>query len=140
MPNDTNNCIFTGTLGRDIELKYVSNNMAIASFSIAVNSTKKVGNEWKSETDWIMVKCFGKQAESIAERAQKGTPLMVSGRLKQEKWETKDGEKKERIIVLANSVEVLLRPRKDAQGGTYDNYGGSNTRTAPDEFTDLEPF
>ena len=137
--NDINRSFFTGTLGRDIELKYSAGDMAIASFSIAVNSSRKdkKTDNWINEVEWINVKAFGRLAEDIAKRAGKGFSLLVAGRFKEEKWETKDGEKRSRVVIMADSIEVLDRPRKGAAAETP---AAGGTRTDTYEHTDLEPF
>ena len=143
MPNDINDVKLTGTIGKELEIKYGQSGTAYVSFSIAVNSYKKDkdGGQPTKETVWVVIKVFGKTAEMLSENATKGTPVFVSGKLKEEKWEANDGEKKSMWCVIANTVEVIMRPRK---GESIDTYRGNTDRKGsydpPTEVSGTDPF
>ena len=93
-----NVCIFSGRITRDAETKQVREDLSITSFSIAVDS----GYGERKRTDFINVKAFKKDA--LAPHLLKGKAVAVHGEYQEEKWE-KDGEKKSRVVILANHIE-----------------------------------
>lgn len=119
-----NKVILIGNLTANPELKYTSGGLAVTSFTIAVNEripSKKDGAA-REEVGFFDVSVFGKTAENCANYLSKGRPVLVEGRLRQEKWE-KDGVKRSKVTIVANTVQFL--------GGK----GGSDTRSeaAPDD-------
>lgn len=83
----------------------------IANFSLAVNRnyTDKNGNK-QEETDFLNIKMFGRSADALEEWAIKGQVIYVEGRLNKRSWE-KDGEKKYRLDIIANSFQFGEKPR-----------------------------
>jgi single-strand DNA-binding protein len=100
--------IAAGNLGKDPEVRYIANGTAVASFNLAVNRqwTDKQSGEKKKETTWIPVEVFGKLAEVCGEHLKKGSQALIEGRLKLDQWE-KDGQKKERMKVIADEVRFI---------------------------------
>lgn len=96
-----------GNLTRDPELRYVPSGTAVASFSIAVNKTYVSNGEKKEEVSFIKVNAWGKVAEMVGEYLTKGRAVLVSGSLKQERWETEDGKQRDKTLVNAVSVQFL---------------------------------
>ena len=103
MANDLNQCNFIGRLGKDPETRYAASGTAVCNFSIAV------GYKYKEEesTEWVRVTTFGKLAEIIAEYVSKGSQVFVSGRMKTNAWEDKDGVKRYTTEIIANTVQFL---------------------------------
>jgi len=99
-----------GCLGRDPELKYFDSGSVVGNFSIAVNRPKKDG---ESVADWFDCKAWGKTAEFLGNYIKKGYRVSIVGRLEQEKWEGKDGEKRSRTVVVVDRLENLT-PRDQA--------------------------
>lgn len=113
-----NKVIMLGNLTRSPELKYSPTGTAIASFGIAVNRKFKQGDELKEEVCFLDVTVFGKQAESAAQYLDKGRQALVEGRLQQQRWETDGGEKRNKIVVIAESVVFVgHKPSDDPHGG-----------------------
>lgn len=110
-----NNMAFTGRLTRDPEMKYTQANLAICTLAVAINNPKKVGGEWKSETVFIDVTCFDKTAERAAELV-KGDAVYVEGKLKQDNWESKDGQKRSKILCGAMSIKPIKDPETGGSG------------------------
>ena len=73
------------------------------------NSTR--GGERRQETHFFTVVVWGKQAESCGEYLDKGSQVMVEGRLQTREWETKDGQKRNVVEVVAERVQFLGRPK-----------------------------
>ena len=98
-----------GNLTREIELRYAASGTAIASFGLAANRRKKVGDQWEDETSYIKCVAFQTLAENIAQSADKGTRLIVSGYLKQNDWTDKDGNERRELELVVNDAGLELR-------------------------------
>lgn len=108
---DVNSVILIGRLTRDLgtderSFGYVANGQARANVSIAVNRSKKSGEEWVEEVSYFDVTIWGKTAENLKPYLTKGKQIAVDGYLKQDRWE-KDGQKMSRVSIVANNVQLL---------------------------------
>jgi len=95
-----NHCVLTGHLGADPEMFYTKEGEPIASFNLAFKSGKE-------KTGWIKVTCFKKLAEVCEKYLHKGAKITVVGSLDQEKWDSKEGEHRSTLKVIANSLEFI---------------------------------
>lgn len=99
----------TGNVTRDPELRFSNSGGAMASFGVAVNTRKLENGEWvEGDSHFFDVQTFGTLAENVCESVEKGTRVVVTGRLQQRTWE-KDGEKKSKIEIVADEVAPSLR-------------------------------
>lgn len=112
---DTNQVITVGRLTRDAELKYTNSGVAVCSFSIAVNTSKKSGDQWVDEANFFDVTQFGQMAESVHQFLKKGQQVCVTGHLKQDRWET-DGQKRSKISIIAEFVQLLGGKKSESTG------------------------
>jgi single-strand DNA-binding protein len=125
-----NKVILMGNLTRDPDLRFTSSGQAICNFGLAVNRkwTSKDGQRQEDVT-FIRIKVWGRQGENCAQYLKKGSACMVDGRLESSKWETKEGEKRTTIEVVAENVQFLGgRDGGGGGGGSYDRGGGSYDR------------
>ena len=128
--SDINSVVIVGRLTRDAELRYLNSGTAVASISIAVNRSKKDGDQWISEANFFDVSYFGKGAEGIKPYLTKGTQIAVQGSLRQDRWE-KDGQKFSRENILADSIELLgSRSSSSQNNGNSDSFGGYQQRAS----------
>lgn len=102
-----NKVLLMGNLTRDPELRFTSNGSALTKFGLAVNRKYKAGEEWKEEVCFVDITVWGKQAENCAEYLSKGRPVFVEGRLQFSSWETDDGQKRNKLEVVAITVQFL---------------------------------
>jgi single-strand DNA-binding protein len=111
-----NQAIIIGNLSKDVTMKYLPSGSAVANFSVAVNERYK-GKDGvaKDEVDFFDVTCFGTLAENCEKYVAKGSKVLIVGKLKQETWE-KDGQKRSRIKIIAQTVQFLSRK----EGGNQD--------------------
>ena len=100
-----NNITIVGRVGRDPEVKFTSNEMTIANFSVATDH----GRDEKKKTTWHNVVVFGTLAENVAESLHKGARVIVAGRLEISEYDGKDGEKKKKTELIADAVGLELR-------------------------------
>ena len=96
-----------GFLVSGIELKHTTTGMAVGKGAISV--TKKVKDE-EPKTSFVDFVCFGRWAEISADSSKKGDKVILTGELKQERWETKDGQKRSKVIVVANQIYTHKTP------------------------------
>ena len=111
-----NRVILMGNITRDIEVRYVSNGLAVTDITLAVNDRRKKDNEWIEETSFIDVTLWGRNAEVVGEYLGKGSPLFVEGRLKQETWES-DGQKRSKIKVIGERTQFIGGKGEGSRGG-----------------------
>lgn len=119
MANDLNQCSFIGRLGSDVEMRYMPSGDAVASFSIAVGSQwkDKTSGEKKESVEWVNITAFGKLGEICGEYLRKGSQVYVSGRLKTEKYQAKDGTDRYSTKVIAENMQMLGSRQ---QGGDHE--------------------
>lgn len=101
-----NVCVFTGNLTRDVELRYTPAGHAVTDGTIAINERFKKGDEWQERTLFLDFNAWTNVAERLTNQAQKGSRLLVEGKLEQESWE-KDGQKRSKVVLRLNRFEVL---------------------------------
>lgn len=97
-----NRIILIGNATRDTEVNYTTSGTAVATISLAVNSTFKKNDEKVEKVLFIKCKVFGRQAESCGHYLLKGNPVLIEGRLEINEWE-KDGVKKSSPEVIAST-------------------------------------
>lgn len=126
-----NRAIIVGNLTRDPELRYTQGGLAVADVALAVNDRVKRGEDWVDEVSYLDVTFFGKSAETVNQYLTKGSPLLVEGRLKQERWE-KDGQKRSKVKIIAEQMKFLESGRKEGGGGQQagQSAGAGNQPTA----------
>lgn len=100
-----NSVVLIGRLTRDPELRYTTSQMAVATFSLAIDRPVRAGKE--RETDFPRITVFGKQAENCEKYLAKGRMAAVQGRLQTGSYTNKDGVKVYTTDVVADRVEFL---------------------------------
>lgn len=122
-----NKVILVGNLTRDPEVRYTTGGTAVCDITLAVNSqwTDKRTNERKEEVSFIDVTLWGRTAEIAGEYLAKGRPVLVEGRLQQDKWDDKDtGQKRSKLKVVADGMQLLgSRPDGGRDAGPREGGG-----------------
>jgi single-strand DNA-binding protein len=131
-----NKVILMGNLTRDPELRYTPQGTSVCNFGIAVNRKYKQAEEVKEEVTFINIVVFGKQADTCGQYLNKGSAVLVEGRLQERRWETEEGQKRSKHEVVAQNVRFLSRK----QGSVDNNSFGGGETLRPDETTEIEPF
>ena len=102
-----NRVILVGNLTRDPELQYIPSGMAVTEIGLAVNDRRKnAQGEWIEETTFVDVTLWGRQAEVASEYLNKGSPVLIEGRLKLDTWE-KEGKKQYKLRVVGERMQML---------------------------------
>jgi len=110
-----NKVFLIGNLVRPPELRYTPSGTAVADMRLAVNRNYTTqGGEKREETCFLTVVVWGKQAETCGEYLDKGSPILVEGRLQTREWETKEGQKRSVVEVVAERVQFMGRAKATA--------------------------
>lgn len=99
-----------GNATSDAELRFTPSGDAVATFTVAATPRTFRDGEWR-DGDPLFLRCsvWRQQAENVAESVMKGTRLVVTGRLKQRSYETREGEKRTVVELDADEVAVSLK-------------------------------
>ena len=109
---NTNVVILIGNLTKDPELQYTpSGKHSVVNFTIAVND----GFGDKQDTDFIECVAWRKIAEAVTNYCQKGSKVLVQGKLKQQVWKDREGNNRKRVYVNAQRVEFLNVRKQEAR-------------------------
>jgi single-strand DNA-binding protein len=133
-----------GNITRDPEMRFTPSGQPTASFGVAVNRRwqNRQTQDWEEATSFFDVVCWRDLAENVSESLQKGSRVIVSGRLEQRSWETPDGDKRSKVEIVADEVGPSLR-WATAQVTKADRRapdGGGAARTAATEPPPREPY
>lgn len=109
-----NQITITGRLGKDVELRTTQSGLTVAKFSIAANRPTK-----DKQADWFEVEAWKQSAEYVAKYASKGSMVAVVGRMENDRWEDRDGNKRDGWRLKADRVEVL-----DSKASATEEDGG----------------
>ena len=108
MAANINRVVLVGNLTRDPEIRQTPSGTSVCSLRIAVNSRRRdEGGQWTDKPNYFSVSVFGNQAESCAQYLSKGRPVAIDGRLDWREWQTQDGQKREAVEIVAESVQFL---------------------------------
>ena len=115
-----NRVVLVGNLTRDPELRHTPSGTAICKLRVAVNSRQKdpATGEWGEKPNYFDVTVWGQQGENCAQYLAKGRQVGVQGRLEWREWDAQDGNKREAVEIVADSVQ-FLGSRGDGEGGGY---------------------
>jgi single-strand DNA-binding protein len=118
-----NRVVLTGNLTRDPELRSTQGGTAVCSLRIASNSRRKdaTGN-WVEKPNYFDVTVWGAQGENCAQYLSKGRGVAIDGRLNWREWEDQNGNKRQSIDIIADSVQFL---------GSRDGGGENGGRFTP---------
>ncbi len=106
----SNNLTLIGNLVEDPELRFTPSGVAMAKIRLAVNRRwRGQDGEWQEDTSFFNGTVWREQAETVAESLQKGTRVIVTGRLEQRSWETEQGEKRSVVEVQIDEIGPSLR-------------------------------
>jgi single-strand DNA-binding protein len=131
------NITVVGNLTDDPELRFTPSGAAVANFTVASTPRffDKATNDWK-DGDALFLRCsvWRQAAENVAESLQRGGRVIVTGRLRQRSYETKEGEKRTVVELEVDEIGPSLRfatakvtkaSRGGGGGGGGSSYGGS---------------
>ena len=127
-----NKAILMGRLTRDPEVRYSQNDssMAIARFSLAVDRRyKKQGDE--TTADFFNCTAFGKQGEFVEKYLKKGTKVVVTGRIQNDNYTNKDGQKVYSVQIMVEEIE-FAESKASSQSNAGNDGSAQPQMGAPD--------
>lgn len=126
-----NRVVLLGNLTRDPVLRYLPSGIAVCDLGLAVNDRRKNPNgEWVDEPTFVDITLFDRQAETAGEYLTKGSPVLIEGRLKMDRWQDKnDGQTRTKLKVVGDRL-VLVGSRPGAQGAGTGPQEGAAGRLA----------
>jgi single-strand DNA-binding protein len=104
-----NTVSIVGNVTRDPELRFTPSGAPVCTFGVAWNRRYERGGEQVEDVSFFDVTCWSSLAENVAESITKGTRVIVYGRLDQRSWETPEGEKRNKVEIVADEVAPSLR-------------------------------
>jgi single-strand DNA-binding protein len=116
-----NKAIICGRLGKDPEMRYTPNGIAVSNFSVAVTKyvKKKEEEGYDPQTTWVDVTAWGSLAERVAEYAKSGTEVIVEGTLDTKSWEDKNHPDIKHYRMFINAANVQMgQGRKSSDAAT----------------------
>jgi len=130
-----NKVILMGNLTREPEVRYTPSGTAVCDFSIAINRTYTSNNDRKEEVCYVDITIWGKQAENSGKYLQKGSPVLIEGRLHQDRWTDRETQQQRtKLKVVAERVQFLGAPGKreefsdTTQNQQMQGYSGVDTQ------------
>jgi single-strand DNA-binding protein len=147
-----NNITLVGNLTREPELRFTAGGKGVTSFGLAVSRRYQVNGEWQEKTSFFNVSAWDQLGENAAASLNKGSRVIVNGRIETREYETKEGEKRTSVDIVADDIGPSLRwatatvertQRASADGGST---GGASRpasgggRPADPIYGDEEPF
>lgn len=124
-----NNTVLVGRLTKDVELRYTPSNVAVATFTLAVNRTFKNENGDR-EADFINCVMWRQQAENLANWAKKGALIGITGRIQTRSYDNQQGQRVYVTEVVAEQFQLL--ESRNSQGQSQ-----GQTRQAQQETPDF---
>lgn len=143
--SDINKVQIMGNVTNEPEVRWTPSGTAVANFSVATNRSYKQGDDWKTDVEYHNVTVWAKLAEHAGERLQKGTKVLIEGRLQTQSWDDKEsGKKMYKTVIIATEMILIDRYNKMSDNEppteSYDQDPASqidNSDMVEDTFGDL---
>ena len=138
--SNINTVVVTGNLTRDPELRNLPSGTAVCKMRVAVNTRRKNGStgEWEDKPNYFDVTVWGAQGENCATYLSKGRPVAIQGRLEWREWDDKEGNKRQSVEIIAESVQFL--GSRDGSGTGGGNGAGNGFTPQSDVPADTSDF
>lgn len=133
----SNNVTLIGNLTMDPELRFTPAGVAMARIGIAVNRRYQRDGEWQEQTSFLYGTVWREQAEHVAESLQKGSRVIVTGRMEQRTWQDKEGQTRDAVEVAIDEIGPSLRwatasvNKTERSGGEWGGGGGQGADVPP---------
>lgn len=123
--SNINRVIISGRLTRDPEVRATAGGTTVMGLGVAVNDRRRnqQTGQWEDYTNYIDCTMFGNRADSLGRILTKGMLVCIEGRLRWSSWE-RDGQKRSKIEVIVDEIELPSRSQGAGQGG-YADQGGA---------------
>jgi single-strand DNA-binding protein len=146
MAKGINKAILIGNIGKDPEVRYTANGVAIATLSLATSESWKDKNtgDMQERTEWHRVVLYSRLGEIAAQYLKKGSKVFIEGRLQTRKWQDKDGQDRYTTEIVADNMQ-MLDSKSMSSASEFNPIDRQNTSMPPAEpivgnFDDDVPF
>jgi single-strand DNA-binding protein len=133
--NNLNSLIIEGNLVKDPLFRSTPKGTPVCTFTLASERFYKQDSGYEREVSYFDVETWMKVAQQCSDQGHKGRGVRVVGRLKQDRWNTSDGEIRSRIIIVAEHVE--FRPEFKLDESNQEGSRAENTSPAIEELADM---
>src|SRR5215813_8761881 len=135
-----NRVVIEGNLTRDPELRQLAGGNSVCKLRVAVNERvrDRESGQWSDKPNYFDVTVWGAQGESISRYLQKGSGIMIDGRLSWREWDAQDGTKRQSVEIIAENTRFVGGRDGSGSGGFEGGRGGGNyggNYGASDDFT-----
>ena len=129
-----NKAILMGRLTRDPELRHTQSNMAVCSFSLAIDRGRKDQNG-ERQTDFIDCVAWGRQAEFVAQWFTKGSMAIVVGRIQSRRWQDQNGNNRTAIEIVASNINFVTPKSQNPAAGMGAPMASAPLPAAPADYS-----
>jgi single-strand DNA-binding protein len=106
--SNINRVIITGNLTRDPELRALPSGTQVCGLRIACNGRRRTPEgQWEEVANYFDVSVFGPQGENCSKYLSKGRGVAIDGRLRWREWTDKEGQKRQSVDIIAETVQFL---------------------------------
>jgi len=133
MAGGINKVILVGRLGKDPEVRYTADGVAVANFTLATSESwkDKDTGESKERTEWHKIVAWRRLGEICGEYLQKGRQVYLEGKLQTRPWEDQDGNKRWTTEIVAQNMQML--GAANGNGGPRQDGGDPGLAGPPDD-------
>jgi single-strand DNA-binding protein len=127
-----NRVVIEGNLTRDPELRQLAGGNSVCKLRVAVNERvrDRESGQWSDKPNYFDVTVWGAQGESINRYLQKGSGIMIDGRLSWREWDAQDGTKRQSVEIIAENTRFV-----GGRDGSGSGEGGGRSGSYSDDFT-----
>jgi single-strand DNA-binding protein len=135
-----NRVVISGNLTRDPELRSTGGGTSVLRLGVAVNDRRKnqQTGEWEEFPNFVDVTVFGARAEALSRFLTKGTKVAIEGKLRWSQWETPQGDKRSKLEVIADEIELLTA--RDSGSREYSAPAAPSAGSPIDDLGEEIPF
>ena len=128
--SNINRVVITGNLTRDPELRSLPSGNSVCSLRVACNGRRRNPStqEWEDQPNYFDVTVWGAQGDNCSRFLSKGRGVAIDGRLQWREWTDKEGQKRQSVDIVADSVQ-FLGGRDDAGNGNGFSSGARATES-----------
>ena len=126
-----NKAILVGNLGKDPEMRYTPNGVAVCSFPMATSDTYKdrTTGDKITQTEWHNIVIWRGMAETAEKYLHKGSQVFIEGKIKTRSWEDQQGQKRYTTEIVADVMQLLDRPNSNPGTTANQTNAESSTKT-----------
>ncbi len=129
-----NKVILIGNVGKDPEVRYLDNNIAVANLTLATSErgyTMNNGTVVPDRTEWHNIVLWRSLAEVAEKYVKKGTQIYIEGKIRTRSWDDKDGNKRYTTEIYADNMQLLGRKPDNTQGTASDSQATTTPASTP---------